>query len=469
MLLPQIAGLALATVVASATDPVDFQYSPQTDAQGKTTFTITFNEGSAGVNVVIKGDDGTTVKRNLGTVKKGKTVNITWKQKSQAVQYEMDLTGDTLNGNFTFNVIKAAAKGPAGKLKFKSSREDIVDKRKAKYQTSFALTSYEYTVIDDDGDTIASDVVAGDIPANGNFTISWDSPSNVFMIEVRGEDQYGRFVEDRRVPYSAEIPHTNVIFDSGKYNIKPGEVPKLDEAIAVAFHELDALDRVNKAVNANLTTQLYIVGYTDTVGNAAKNQKLSQNRAKSIAQYFYNEGFWAEIYYAGMGERGLAVETDDNVDEARNRRALYLIAFQKPGAGGSIPGRWTQLSGARSRPPGFQLPALPEKWADYRNKDNSHQSSANENSGGSSDAGSGSSDVGGSDSPDSGDDSGMPSDDGAASSVSDGPSDAGGPPPVEGDPGATSKGCTVGGDSSPMALGWLVLLGLGLVARRRTA
>ena len=135
MLLPHLAGLALCTVVASATDPVDFQYSPQTDAQGKTTFTITFNEGSAGVNVVIKGDDGSTIKRNLGTVKRGKVAKITWKQKSQAVQYEMELTGKTLNGNFTFNVIKAAAKGPAGKLKFKSSREDIVDKRKAKYQS----------------------------------------------------------------------------------------------------------------------------------------------------------------------------------------------------------------------------------------------------------------------------------------------------------------------------------------------
>lgn len=467
MLLPHLAGLALCTVVASATDPVDFQYSPQTDAQGKTTFTITFNEGSAGVNVVIKGDDGSTIKRNLGTVKRGKVAKITWKQKSQAVQYEMELTGETLNGNFTFNVIKAAAKGPAGKLKFKSSREDIVDKRKAKYQTSFALTSYEYTVIDDDGDTIASDVVAGDIPAGGNFTISWDSPSNVFMIEVRGEDQYGRFVEDRRVPYSAEIPHTNVIFDSGKYNIKPGEVPKLDEAIAVAFNELDALDRVNKAVNANLTTQLYIVGYTDTVGNAAKNQKLSQARAKSIAQYFYNEGFWAEIYYAGMGERGLAVETDDNVDEARNRRALYLIAFQKPGAGGSIPGRWTKLSGARSRPPGFQLPPLPEKWADYRNKDSSHQSSANDDSGSSSGSSSGgSSESTGSD--DLGDDtSDLGGDDGSSSVTDDTTVDAGGPPPVEGEPGATKKGCTIGDEPNPLALGWLALLGLGLVARRR--
>ncbi|MEX1369298.1 MAG: OmpA family protein [Nannocystaceae bacterium] len=463
MLRSHLALTTLAAVVASASDPVTYAYSPQTDASGKVSFTLQFHQGSSNVEVVINGDDGSTVKRSLGTVKAGKEVNVTWTQRKSAVRYEMELTAETLNGNFTFEVVKAAPKGGIGKLKFISSREDIVDRRKASYKAPFPLTSYEYKVIDDDGDTIASDTVTDRVGANETFTITWTSPAAVFMIEVKGEDQYGRFVEDRRVPYSVDIPHTEVNFDSGKANIKPGEIPKLDEAVAVAFHELDALDRVNEAVNANLTTQLYIVGYTDTVGNAAKNQKLSNGRAKSIAKYFYDQGFWAEIYYAGMGERGLRVQTDDNVDEVRNRRALYLIAFQKPGAGGQIPGRWTLLSGARSRPAGFELPALPEEYADYRNK----------NKGGGS--GSAGSDEGGVDGAD--DDGASDLDDGDAGASYDdgGDDDAGGggggngaPPPVEGEPTATSKGCRVGeGGPSPLALGWLVLLGAGALGRRR--
>ncbi len=462
MMLPNLAGLALSAVVAFATDPVSYEFSPQADAQGKASLTVTFNEPAAGVEIVIRGDDGTTIKRKPGSMGAGKDYQITWNQKGAQVRYEMELTGDSLSGNFTFEIIKAAAKGKVGKLKFMSSREDIVDRRQAKYETSFALTSYEYKVIDDDGDTIASDIVTTGVPAGGKFTISWKSPASVFMVEVRGEDEHGRFVEDRRVPYSADIPHTEVNFDSGKADIKPGEVPKLDEAVAVAFHELDALDRVNQAVQANLTPQLYIVGYTDTVGNAGKNQTLSQGRAKAIAKYFYDQGFWAEIYYAGMGERGLRVETDDNVDEVRNRRALYLIAFQKPGSGGQIPGSWTRLTAARGRPAGFVLPALPPQWADFRNK---------KKSGG----GGESHDAGGGESHDSGADDGEDSGRGedGGSSLGDGDSGSSaasrgdGPPPVEGEPGATSKGCSVGGTATPLALGWLALLGLATTRRRR--
>lgn len=466
MLLPQLAAMALTTVVASATDPVSYQYSPQADAQGKAYLLLSFNDPANGVEVVIRGDDGSKITRSLGSVKGGKEVKITWTQRKQAVRYEMELQGDELSGNFTFEIIKAAAKGKVGNLQFKSSREDVVDRKQAKYKTSFDLTSYEYKVIDDDGDTIAADTVTDGVAAGKTFTISWTSPAAVFMIEVRGEDQYGRFVEDRRVPYSAEIPHTEVNFDSGKANIKPGEVPKLDEAVAVAFHELDALDRVNEAVNANLTVQLYIVGYTDTVGNGAKNQTLSDHRAKSIAKYFHDQGFWSEIYYAGMGERGLRVETDDNVDEVRNRRALYLIAFQKPGAGGQIPGRWSKLSDARPRPAGFQLPALPEKWADYRNRDKA--SGGGEETGGSGSSDGGGAALGGSDSDIGGggstvDDSDDLGGDGGSNSGASGADD--GPPPMEGEAGATAKGCRIGGDGVPLALGWLVLL--GLVARRR--
>lgn len=464
MFLPNLA--ALSALVAFATDPVSYEFSPQTDAQGKAFLTVTFNEPAQGVEIVIRGDDGNTIKKKAGNVPAGKDLQITWTQKGPQVKYEMELTGDELSGNFTFEIIKAAAKGKVGKLKFMSSREDVVDRNQAKYETSFALSSYTYKVIDDDGDVIASDTVTEGVRAGGTFTITWKSTASVFMVEVRGEDEHGRFVEDRRVPYAADIPHTEVNFDSGKFDIKPGEVPKLDEAVAVAFHELDALDRVNEAVQANLTPQLYIVGYTDTVGDPGKNQALSQSRAKAIAKYFYEQGFWAEIFYAGMGERGLRVETDDSVDEVRNRRALYLIAFQKPAGGGQIPGSWTRLAGARGRPAGFQLPALPPQWADYRNK-KKKGGGGESGSGGDPEAGGDEGNVGdgfGGD-PNAGGDEGSAGggDEGGSSAAGGGDS---GPPPVEGEPGATSKGCSVGGRTMPMALGWLVLLGLATRRRR---
>ncbi|MCA9686917.1 MAG: OmpA family protein, partial [Myxococcales bacterium] len=135
--------------------------------------------------------------------------------------------------------------------------------------------------------------------------------------------------------------------------------------------ELDGLERANSALGPNfkdkISASLYIVGYTDTVGNAGDNQKLSENRAKAIAQYFVDKGAWCEIYYAGMGERGLAVETGDSVDEVRNRRALYILGVQKPAGGGQVPpqGAWKKLADARPRML-QKLPELPESYVKYK-------------------------------------------------------------------------------------------------------
>jgi hypothetical protein len=39
------------------------------------------------------------------------------------------------------------------------------------------------------------------------------------------------------------------------------------------------------------------------------------------------------LYYAGFGEDQLKVKTPDNTDEARNRRADYVIGVEEPAAG----------------------------------------------------------------------------------------------------------------------------------------
>ena len=228
----------------------------------------------------------------------------------------------------------------------------------------------------------------------------------------------------------------------------------MDEALAVAFHELVALDKVNKAVGANLTPKLYIVGYTDTVGGAGGNQKLSNSRAKAIAEYFRDRGFWAEIHYAGMGERGLRVETGDGVDEVRNRRALYLLGVQQPAGGGQIPSRWARLIGQRSQPAGFVLPELPERWKNYREDRQAEAAAQNEGVSTKLD-----------------EDDTMPSrsSDGLIGETGDETPefDSGdeNPPEIEGEPGAAKKGCSVSSDAPP-ALGLLVLFALGMMRRR---
>ena len=92
------------------------------------------------------------------------------------------------------------------------------------------------------------------------------------------------------------------------------------------------------------TVNLYIAGYTDTVGNPSANLSLSTARAKSIALWFKASGFQGSIYYQGFGESVLAVPTADGVDQAENRRALYLVAADTPAVSSDLPKtNWKRL------------------------------------------------------------------------------------------------------------------------------
>lgn len=452
MLLPVAALLGLLMA-----DPFSFEYPGQTDASGAAQLVIVANEDIKGFDVVITGDSQ-TIRKTVPSLKAGSKFKVTWKQRGGSAKYQLAIEGGEIAADFAFEMIKPAAQGKVGKLKVKSSREDIIKRRNATYETSFALANYEYKVYDLDGDIIAQSLVSDGVAAGSTFTIKWDSAAEVFMIYVRGEDEHGRFTEYKLVPWAVEIPHTEINFDSAKFDVKTDETAKLDEAVAVAFHELVGLEKVNEAVGANITPQLYIVGYTDTVGPTPMNDELSRNRAKAIAKYFFDKGFWAEIYYAGMGERSLRVDTADNVDEVRNRRALYLIGVDSPPAGGQVPSKWQKLSGPRGKPMGFTLPAMPEEYAKLREARRSGSGGGTAEPGPTTDpvveptpgeSGGGASDAGN-------DEPQLPSDEGGT------------PPAVEGKPGASGKGCAVEERATPVgALGLVVLLALSRRRRRQ--
>ena len=300
MVLAKLAGVALAAFLSFA-DPFSFEYAGQTNKGGQAYLTVVANQDLADVVVTIKGD-GKTIKKSLGKMKSGKRHKITWNQKSGKARYDLEVTGQGVEAVFAFEIVKAASPGgKLQKLKVRSTRDDVVKRRTATFETSFDLVNYEYKIYDSDGDVIDSDVITEGVKAGDSFSIKWRAKTEVFMIFVKGEDAYGRFTEYKLVPWSVEIPHTEINFDTGKWDIKNDESPKLDEAVAVAFHELDALTRVNEAVGANLTPRLYIVGYTDTVGSAGSNEKLSPLAGQGDRDLLQEQGFLGRDLLRGHG------------------------------------------------------------------------------------------------------------------------------------------------------------------------
>jgi OOP family OmpA-OmpF porin len=74
------------------------------------------------------------------------------------------------------------------------------------------------------------------------------------------------------------------------------------------------------------STEVWIIGHTDTVGSDAYNEALSLRRADRVRQALLKLGVPAEsIVIKGMGKRELLVQTPDRTDEPRNRRVEISV------------------------------------------------------------------------------------------------------------------------------------------------
>ncbi len=170
-----------------------------------------------------------------------------------------------------------------------------------------------------------------------NPTFSWTGDFEEVKLIVRAKDKFGFGGLLELTPWHYAIPHEDVVFASGSHTIDGPEVPKLDKTWK------DTVDVMNK-YGAIVKIKLYVAGYTDTVGGGGSNQALSERRARAIAQWFKGAGFGGEIFYQGFGEKGQAVQTGDEVDEVRNRRAIYILAAERPPHSPDLPGaNWKRL------------------------------------------------------------------------------------------------------------------------------
>jgi OOP family OmpA-OmpF porin len=86
------------------------------------------------------------------------------------------------------------------------------------------------------------------------------------------------------------------------------------------------LDDVKKAAAEIKPTNVYLAGHTDTTGSSGYNQDLSNRRVKAIGAALSKMGVSSSAMATkSHGESMLAVKTDDNVKEGKNRRVEIMI------------------------------------------------------------------------------------------------------------------------------------------------
>ena len=91
-------------------------------------------------------------------------------------------------------------------------------------------------------------------------------------------------------------------------------------------------DQLNSLANHLInhpTTVIELAGHTDNVGSKEDNQILSQNRAKTIADYLVNKGANTHnIKTIGYGESQPKVSNDTKEGRHENRRVVVRIIHQ---------------------------------------------------------------------------------------------------------------------------------------------
>ena len=100
---------------------------------------------------------------------------------------------------------------------------------------------------------------------------------------------------------------SGVLFDTGKSTVKPEMAGELEEVAAV--------------MRRNPELKIEIQGHTDSVGDAAYNRRLSEQRARAVMNYLIGEGISAgRLRARGLGESRPAASNDTAEGRAINRR-----------------------------------------------------------------------------------------------------------------------------------------------------
>ena len=126
-------------------------------------------------------------------------------------------------------------------------------------------------------------------------------------------EQLNKVLDTRDSARGLIVSMSDVLFDTGKYSLKPGAREKLAKVagILIAYPSLN----------------IEVGGYTDNVGGDEMNQKLSENRAGAVRDYLVEQGVDAKSVTAkGFGNTSPVASNDNASGRQVNRRVELVVS-----------------------------------------------------------------------------------------------------------------------------------------------
>lgn len=125
--------------------------------------------------------------------------------------------------------------------------------------------------------------------------------------------QFNLILETRDSARGLIVNLGDVLFDVGKFTIRPGAREKLAKLSGVVL--------------GNPGLQLAVEGHTDSTGSDELNQKLSENRAGSVRDYLVTQGVASETITAtGFGKTKPVAPNETSEGRQKNRRVEIVVS-----------------------------------------------------------------------------------------------------------------------------------------------
>ena len=111
---------------------------------------------------------------------------------------------------------------------------------------------------------------------------------------------------------------SDVLFDTGRYTLRPGAREKLA--------------KISGIILAHPGLKLEIEGHTDSVGSEEYNQQLSENRAGAVRDYLLQQGISINSLTArGLGETTPVASNETSAGRQQNRRVELVVSGEAIG------------------------------------------------------------------------------------------------------------------------------------------
>jgi outer membrane protein OmpA-like peptidoglycan-associated protein/tetratricopeptide (TPR) repeat protein len=156
------------------------------------------------------------------------------------------------------------------------------------------------------------------LPAGKNYGIAVKKENYLFHSEnfdIPITAAFQEVVKDvglKNVSVGSKIILKNIFFDYGKATLRAESTSELE--------------RLVKLLNDVSGLKIEISGFTDSKGSAEFNQKLSENRAKSVVDYLVRAGIAADrLTFVGYGKEQAIASNDTEEGRQMNRRTEFKV------------------------------------------------------------------------------------------------------------------------------------------------